>query len=138
DSRRVLIDVSITEDGFNWSNLQRKTAEDVTSWSFPEISVKGLRITLIRRESDPTTIDDGYYYTFGLKNISLVKMGYEDSGTLTSKPHHITNRQGKDVNLSRLSLEVEEEVPTGTELRYYLAIDTGGDPDWQPISPISH
>lgn len=71
---------------------------------------------------------------FGFRQISFWRMGYKREGTLISKPQ---TPEGENLpNISKVSLEVDERVPEGSQIRY--AIATAADPtSFIPITPLT-
>lgn len=135
----VNIQPIITEDGYNWRRLDGKTTQDPVVWDFPEINLKGLEILITKDYPDDnvpgTTAPIEYVYYVGIKNISLFKIGFENHGKLESIPLEVKDRQGKTIPISKVSLEVDEEVPPGTKIDYFIRWD---DEDlWIPISPFN-
>ncbi len=136
DSR---VEVRYTEDGMNWRTLISTIAQERIVCDFSELELVGLELVLSKAEPDEiiqvSANAPAYVYYFGIVNVSVLKMGFEDIGILQSKRLDVLDRQGKAVVLDKISLDVVEEVPVGSSINYYIALDE--DPiQWQPIAPI--
>jgi hypothetical protein len=94
-------------------------AQEKVACDFPELELQGLDIVLSRGEYDEIISSEdgsvGYVYYFGIVNVSVLKMGFEDSGVLQSKSLTILDRQGREVPIDKISLDVVEEVPAGSK-----------------------
>jgi hypothetical protein len=136
----VEVDIRISEDGYNWILLDKIITDEEMVWDFPKINLKGIEILLSKQYPDQTRATSsgqtGYVYYFGIKNISLLCIGFEDYGELISLPLDLTDRQGNPVPINKLSLEVEEETPISTDIKYFIAWDEAV-PQWQSISQIT-
>lgn len=135
-----------TEDGHNWMNFGSSHSQEKIVYDFYEAHFVGIEIIITKRDHEETISvngKNGFVYTFGLKNVSLYKIGFEDTGTFQSKALSIVDRQGNPVTFDKISLEVEEEVPADCDISYFLALRTKEDasnpnwvPDWQPLLPL--
>lgn len=101
-----------------------------------------------------TTEDDGNYYgtgttaqkaqsinstyLFGIKKISFYKNIYATEGVFQSTTLTVDRSNGKNFTIDKVALQVEEELPNGTEIKYFIALPpASGEPDWKAISPVN-
>jgi hypothetical protein len=80
-----------------------------------------------------------YTYLFGIKSISLYRNTYSMEGTFYSTKLKVDSSNGKNFTIDRVSLSVEEELPNGTDIKYYIALPPEGvaQPEWKAISPVN-
>lgn len=105
-------------------------------YSFPELTARILYLDLIKTEydnEDKSNNKDTFNYQFGLSSIALFNRGYGLSSTLYSQPLFTNNPK---FVLNQLALEVEEEVPLGTKIDYYVALNDK-NPNWYRISSLN-
>lgn len=136
-----------TEDGHNWMNFGTSHSQEKIVYDFYDANFVGIEIIIKKRDYEETISvngQNGFVYRFGLKNVSLYKIGFEKMANFQSKPLSIINRQGKPVTFDKISLEVIEEIPVDCSINYYLALRPKSEllnpdwtPDWQPIVPVS-
>ena len=128
-----LITLSISADGMNFVSLGTRLSETQMIWDIAPQRISAVRVTFERDVYD--AVDAGSYrYDFGLRTVSLEDVGWEEQGTLVTLPIPVTDLSGQPAPLNRVSLKVEEEIPPGADIRYYVAIDEP-NPVWHPISP---
>ena len=124
---------------------QIKTSLYKMSFVSAPLDVTQIRITLRKSEPDYTITESGttkYRYIFGAKNISVIEQVYDSEATLVSSPLAISTVLSEDNVIDAVSLSAIDEIPEGTDIKYYVAADTGlvnpeiGDFDWKRIFPI--
>lgn len=127
------ITVRITADGYNWFALSTRISAPHMVFDFAPQPVAGIQV-VFRRDVFDSSSEEGYHYSFGLSNISLQTVGWEESGQLITQPIPVRNLAGNPAPLNRVSLRVEDERPPGSSIDYFVAID---EPDlvWHPIAP---
>lgn len=78
-----------------------------------------------------------YGYVFGIKQLTLFTASYSNSATLYSQPLVVTS--DTNFTIDKVSILVNEEVPNGTDILYYVALPAEGTNalDWKPISPVN-
>lgn len=141
--------VEFTGDNLNWFPLpyyeKRVQVENGYTFDFPYINMRQVRFQMIKGEPDTETlehdVDKGdivkYSYLFGIKNISFFTNTYANQATLVSKVHEV---EVGDANftIDKVSLTVDEELPNGTDIKYYVALPVAtGEPEWKAISPVN-
>lgn len=141
----VTVELKITSDGYNWIDVGTKRIQEKTAWDFDSVDIAHLEFVITRTDYDEVepldTGELGFIYYIGIANISIMKVGFENAGTIVSKPLTVLDRQGKEVTVNKISLEVQDEVPQGTSIDYYIAlqsqeeINSDIEPQWQPIAP---
>lgn len=131
----TLITIYWSNDGNNWkalSNQQTKNVVSSATWNFGEIEASYIRFALSKDIHDEY-INSEYVYHFGCKNISILRVGFVEESTLVSKEFHTKRDQ-----ISRVSIDVEHEIPTGTSIEYFISpVGDDGELEYQSISPIS-
>jgi len=84
-----------------------------------------------------------YVYRLGASEIILRSEDYETSCDVVSIPITIPEEAGSGSDLSSVSLEVDENIPIGTKINYFLGIEPDETPTeieriiWNPISPAN-
>lgn len=112
-----------------------------TVWIFPEMGVQWLKFEFIKEEEDDVLGDaeeTHYLYEFGIKNISLYNTGFAQKGSLFSTIFTVSDLGDNALTISKVGLDVDEEVPTGTTISYYVGLpvgDTDNIQNWHQISP---
>lgn len=128
-----LVTVRISSDGINWTSLESRLSEAEMIWDIAPVEITGAQVAFQRDVYD--AVEPGkYHYDFGISTLSFEDIGWEEEGTLISRPIPVTDLSGQPAPLNRISLKVEEEVPPGADIRYYVAVDEP-EPVWHPISP---
>lgn len=72
-------------------------------------------------------------FLFGLKAFSAYTTGRGISSRYQSLPFVFPNEEGK---ISKISIQADHQLPTGTNAYYYIAIDKGIGTKFLPINPI--
>lgn len=79
-----------------------------------------------------------YTYLFGIKNISFFRNVYATESTVCSTNLTVDSPSGKNFTIDKVSLQVDEELPNGTDIKYYIALPPkSGEPEWKDISPVN-
>lgn len=122
-----------------------QTSLNKVSFTNPLVRAKTLRFTFRKTEHDyiDTTTDTvKYKYVFGAKEITIIHNIYDRSATWVSTPIHIPwSASGADTVIDAVSLVADRDLPSGTEINFYIANDNDdatevSDFDWQPIRPL--
>ena len=108
-----------------WISLSKMSKE--TGLDFEAINVKYLRF-ILRKESADEVVAGGYRYSFGLKNLSLYEIGRLPQATYQTVV--MSPQYGQ---VEKVALEVQDYIPAGTQIDYYIADETG---EFLPISPM--
>ena len=130
-------------DGYTWENVPSESPVQSGTgnfiWRFEKTPMRWAKL-IVSKVSPDETITEGAIYDFGLDRIKFYSEQYQvtaDGVDLVSELLTPT-LGGADVSFGRASLEVCEEVPSGTSLRYFLRAHDGSSfTDWAQVSPLS-
>ncbi len=138
-----VISAQYSLDGYTWENVPSpsfvQSGNGNFIWRFDLINLQWLKFVVSK--SSPDQSDSfGVTYDYGFNRIKLyseVFLADGDGDLLVSET--LTPTFGdEDVTFGRASLEVCEEVPEETSLRYYLrAYDGATYSDWVQVAPLS-
>lgn len=84
--------------------------------------VLGLRFTITKGIPD-RVVDGEYEFDFLIKSLDFYNTGNTQQGYLYSKTLPYEDWEGSPFTVNQLSLSVDEEIPPGTSIDYYVAID---------------
>ena len=138
-------------DNINFSPLPtgftttvNKSATGITTvWNFAPVTATYIEFLIDKPQSDQTVTYNGnvaYQYTFGFTYIGVYQMGYGDSSVLYSNAYTVTDPNGDPLTIDKATIIVNESIPNGTSIDYYLSVGASGviNPtlfNWVPISP---
>lgn len=147
----TLVRVEFSPDNLNWFTLPyheegRKVAESYR-FDFPTIEAHKIRLFLSKSEPDEQSAakhfpgsqgEAPYKYIIGIKHLGLYELSYPPKAELVSMPLTVDVREGVPFSINKVSLSVEEEVPSATNIRYWVAIPpvNGRPPEWKALSPV--
>lgn len=97
-------------------------------WTFPSTKVKEIVLEFTKSGPD-FTVGAQYEYRFGVQRIRLQSSAYVVESRLVSTALPLREK------VRSVTLTTEEVRPAGTEIRYYVALDTGAPLDWREITP---
>lgn len=129
-AQATLVTIEESEDGVNFLPVGEAPLGYPTVFQTEPLQVRKLRVTL--HQESPSTEDTEH--VFGLREIRALGVGYELQGVLVSRPWVLKDTKNKPIILSKVALDVDEEVPRDTQIDYYVALDDGTY-QWQPILP---
>jgi|GEM_PF-2117836 len=145
--------LEFSPDALNWFSVPYHENEVMVengeyTFDFPNLEMIQLRIVLIKKEPDRETfapqdsnepVKTQYEYTIGMKQLSLYQLDYAPQAVLVSQPLKVQVPQGQPFSINKVSLQVEEILPNGTDIRYYVALppEEGKDLEWKAISPVN-
>lgn len=146
------VQIDFTPDNLNWFKLPYyENGVDIStpySFIFPSITCQAMRIVLTKNEPDmessslnypETTAGKLYYeYVFGIKSLKMYHLEFPPSAILYSKPLQV--KSNTPFTIDKVSLNVDEVLPNGTDIKYWIALppeNDGDDPDWKAISPVN-
>lgn len=131
--------IEFTSDETNWFHLPYYEdgiiTNNVAAFDFPTVQVKNMRIWIEKKEHDNEMVHpEGYQYQylFGAKSLKFYQLRYPEVGefeTTVLKP--VSNGP---FSIGKVSLVVEEELPHGTDIEYYVSIPEE-ESGWKQISP---
>ena len=137
---RVNLSVSVTEDGGNWRTLYSKHTADPVHIDMQPSKILALRIVISKDDSDGRELRDGQLYEayyFGLATVALLRMGFEDVGSLYSRPITITDSKNNPVSINKIVLDVDHDIDSPNNwIKYYLALDSES-PQWIQVTPVN-
>ena len=120
------------DGGSNWIELIRES-HHVIDFDIDSKDIKDLRITIIKEEADTKESSDegdvNFLHSFGIQELSLFKVDYSDTNMLYSEEFSLPS----DKMFSKLGIWVDEEIYTGTDIRYHVDIDG----DWVELVPLN-
>jgi len=133
------LDVLTSIDGVNWTRPPGYTQPTLAegkriSLSFPKTLIKFLKFRM-SKNADSFDVVKGARRNkavFGLKNISLYQTGHTQAAELVTKALDIHGPS--DGMIRRIALDVDERVPFGTGIDYFVSYGTAIY-EWQKISP---
>lgn len=138
--RPVVLSIEYTGDGINWSKIPYNENDIETNSGidikFPMIKVKKMRILFKKAEFDEQVPDDAgydYRYLFGIKKIEMRNLRFPEEGLFLTTPLKVDGPENYRIN--KVSLDVEEVIPTGTDILYEVALKND-ELDWRGISPL--
>lgn len=132
-TKEVYISLSYTEDDSSWINMQEYTRIKVTDtieFSFDNISPYKIRITFTKYGYDEED-QNGFYYYFGAKDISLYRRQYEQKSIIQLLPIQL------DSEAKTIHLQGEGKTPNNTKITYYAAIHGNEDDEnltWHKVN----
>jgi hypothetical protein len=145
-------EVSITPlyslDNYNFIQLPSDTVSVTTSnqatFGFEVISAKWIKFLLTKQSADDTTYGTVYSFEFGFNEIAFYNEVFTigESSIFISKPISILGANGEVREFSKIALEVCEDVPANTFIRYFVTpggsslFSVDSNTKWFPISPL--
>jgi hypothetical protein len=138
--------IQYSENNYTWEKIPAVSnilsGIDNFVFRFPKTKMKAVKILLSK--ASPDEFKDGIpSYEFGLQQIKFFNEQYlatdsQGAEYVLYSENRIPILSGSPVLFGRASLEVCEEVPDGTDIRYELrAYDGSSYTDWVPVSPLS-
>jgi hypothetical protein len=118
---------------------------DRFSFAFPAISTNSIELYFTKSEPDRVlTANQSVTYCYDLRIDELVISSpyYDTSATYVSLPIGLPSDQNENLIIDKVVLDVKDQVPAGSNIRYYIAQDKPGanniyDYDWTSISPLN-
>jgi len=122
---------------------------DYDSFSFRFDSDLYSRLVLTIVKVEPDQIVDSevspYVYNFGIRELLIGARYYETSADLISTPLSIETSDNDILEISTVAIEVDDEVPEDTTIKYYVAADapqsnnlTVSSFNWIEIEPTNY
>jgi len=119
--KAVDITVEYLKDGA-WRWIFNNDIESVDVISFSPIVTSKLRFTL-RKKSPDAIYGSRSTYSFMIKQIEVYKFDSLNMSELVSTPLRIASNTVEDVAAGEITLEVDENIPAGTQIKYFIAED---------------
>lgn len=141
-ARCIPSDTNLEEELFS-----KKSSSDYSQFSFNPSAAFYDRIILTFVKTEPDVILQSEYnpysYRFGIRELIIGANYYDTRGLLVSQPISIPFDDNKSFEISSVAIDVEDSVPTGTKISYYVAADVPGatsvsDFNWNQIEPLNY
>ncbi|UNY39814.1 structural protein [Bacillus phage vB_BauM_KLEB27-3] len=147
------VKIEFTPDNINWFSLpyheESKKIIEGSVYDFPSIEIQRLRILLSKIEPDDQSAnndfakeedEDNLYYKYliGIKSLKMFQLDFPSEATLVSKPLKPDLKEGENFSINKVSLIVDEVLPNGTDIKYWIGVpetEAGRDIEWRAISP---
>jgi hypothetical protein len=139
----TVISAQYSIDGYSWetvpSNSPIQSGTGNFTWRFAKTELQWIKF-IVSKSSPDQNFTVGNVYDFGFERIKIYSEVYEviAGGVDLVSEVRTPTLGGEDVVFGRASLEVCEEVPDDTSIRYYIrAYDGASYTTWAQVSPIS-
>lgn len=111
-------------------------AEGAALFRFPTLKAKKVRLDILKSRAEEVRPEEElpYRYLFGFKEIRVRRASYLSSAVLVSRP--LTIDGPKNYRANKVSLNVEEVIPDGCDIRYEIALNEDAG-EWRRISPVT-
>ena len=119
---------------------------DVFSFHFDPKVCSSVEIYLTKVEPDYVSTDTNqslrYTYGFTIDELIIASPYYDSSAIYVSNPVSIPAEQNSSIMIDAVSIETDDNIPSGCNINYYIAEDVSGadqlnDFNWFPISPTN-
>ena len=128
----------------NSASFIKSNSADYDRFSFHLTPQKtnAVEIYLTKSEPDYTTTENNsvvYNYDFRIDELIISSPYYDASATVISAPMSLPSENNSKLAIDAVSISVDQHIPTGTEIRYYVAPDNTSatsiyDFNWTSIS----
>ena len=125
----------------------KDSATDYDNFSFNFSTKKTSMIEIYLTKVEPDYVSDkngqvNYIYDFRIEELIITAPYYSSSAIYVSKSIGLPNAQNPDLAIDEVVFDAEQQVPAGTAINYYVAVDNGTSTDinsfnWIAISPAS-
>lgn len=121
-----------------------KTDFNRFAFSIPADSYSSIRLTIFKSEPDRLIVSENnpYMYEIGIRDLLIGSDYYDNSAVLVSNPISLPNADNELLSISSVAIDVNHQVVSGTDIKYYIAnnVDSAvsiSDFSWIPIEPSS-
>jgi hypothetical protein len=128
----------------NSASFIKSNSADYDRFSFHLTPQKtnAVEIYLTKSEPDYTTTENNsvvYNYDFRIDELIISAPYYDSSATMVSAPMSLPSKNNSKLAIDAVSISVDQHIPTGAEIRYYVAPDNTSatsiyDFNWTSIS----
>ena len=128
----------------NSASFIKSNSADYDRFSFHLTPQKtnAVEIYLTKSEPDYTSTENNsivYNYDFRIDELIISAPYYDASATVVSAPMSLPSENNSNLAIDAVSISVDQHIPTGTEIRYYVAPDNTSatniyDFNWTSIS----
>jgi len=104
-------------------------------------------LTIVKIEPDEVVNSDTspYLYKFGVRELLIGARYYDIKADIISNPISISTEDNELLDIATVSIEVDDSVPDGTTVKYYVAPDVSyydginiSSFDWKEIQPTNY
>jgi hypothetical protein len=138
-----VINLQYSLDGYTWANVPSESPVQSGTgnfiFRFPKTEMQWLKV-IVSKVSPDEYRDGSPVYDFGISQVKLYSESFEvgSDGVDLYTETLIPKMAGQLVLFGRASLEVCEEIPPATSIRYFLrAYDGSSYTDWVQVAPLS-
>lgn len=125
----------------------KDSATDYENFSFNFTTKKTSLIELYLTKVEPDYVSDKngqviYVYDFRIEELIITAPYYSSSAIYVSKSIGLPNPQNPNLAIDEVAFDADQQIPSGTSINYYIAVDSGTSTDinsynWIAISPSS-
>jgi hypothetical protein len=143
----INIIVNNSNDISNPITLSKSSSSDYDNFSFSFSTTKASSIELFLTKVEPDytkTISNRvkYVYDFRLEELIITAPYYDSSAIFVSQPISLPLDQNKTLTIDSVNFDANDQVPAGTSINYYIAVENGNeqsinDYSWTKVSPAS-
>jgi hypothetical protein len=143
----INIIVNNSNDISNPITLSKSSSSDYDNFSFSFSTTKASSIELFLTKVEPDytkTISNKvkYVYDFRLEELIITAPYYDSSAIFVSQPISLPLDQNKTLTIDSVNFDANDQVPAGTSINYYIAVENGNeqsinDYSWTKVSPAS-
>lgn len=123
---QVFVESSLFGDPFTNLGGSIQTSANKMSFGNGVREASVVRLTLRKTTPDYSHVVNGqmrYRYIFGARDISLYEQAYDYSASFVSTPLSLPEDFDDENVIDAVSLTIDEEIPAGTSVHYYVAAD---------------
>lgn len=121
------------------------TDYDNFSFNFTTKRTNLVEIYFTKIEPDYSVSNTGnveYIYDFRIEELIIAAPYYSSYATYVSKPISIPTDQNPNLSIDKVMFDVQDQIPEGTSIKYYLAVDDGysrniNQYNWVEVSPYT-
>lgn len=127
--------------------FSKASSSDYNRFSFNPIATYYDRIviTFVKTVADEISASEynPYIYRFGIRELILGANYHDSKANIVSSPISLPSNDNKSFEISTVAIDVEDSVPQGTKISYYVAADVNSpnsisDFNWIPIEPLNY
>jgi hypothetical protein len=135
-------------DNYNFAELPGNTTvietEGQATFNFESVQAQWVKFVLVRAKANEVISTGDYRFEFGFNEIAFYNEAFEEgeSKSFISKPISVTDVDGEVQEFSKVTLEVCEDIPTDTSVKYFVtpgsssSFSIDSTTKWYSISPV--
>jgi hypothetical protein len=124
----VDMEIQTSKDGAEWGVKYKGTISSILNANISGSS-RYIKIRMSKTEADKF-IDEEYSYIYLIDTLSIYTVNYANTSILVTKPIKM------DSNVNKVSLIADEEVNSGSNITYYVALNQD-NLEWVEINPLN-